>query len=127
MECSILSLPEGYRKSAPPPGEMGRLPILLEVKIISFPEINVTKMKLVADFILTLTWFDQRLSFFNLKPSVALNAMTLQDLELIWVPEILFANTEGNQLTLVDGRTEAYVRRNGTYTLNSLSENRYAK
>ncbi len=106
---------------------MGRLPILLEVKIISFPEINVTKMKLVADFILTLTWFDQRLSFFNLKPSVALNAMTLQDLELIWVPEILFANTEGNQLTLVDGRTEAYVRRNGTYTLNSLSENRYAK
>ncbi len=46
-------------------------------------------------------FFSARLSYFNLKPSVALNALSMYDLEGIWIPEITFANTEGNQVKKV--------------------------
>ncbi len=134
VECGIVHLPEGYMKSAPPPPLISNqelptahrgLPIIVEVTVASFAEINLTKMKMTVDFLLMLKWYDRRLQYQHLKSrSNAMNTLSLEDLGSMWIPEISFANTDGNQMTRVNDSTEAYVVVNGSYHLNSASENR---
>ncbi len=102
-----------------------RLEIWVDVRLLDFSEINVTKMKMKVDFVLSLTWFDRRLEFFNLKPSFSLNKLTLNDLRSLWVPEIIFAQTEGNIISLLDESTEGHVLLNGSFDYNKIHENRY--
>ncbi len=49
VDCRIVSLPEGYRQAAPPPPPIAnaedgkRLEVLVDVTVLDFSEINVTK------------------------------------------------------------------------------------
>ncbi len=148
VDCSIVSLPEGYRSSRHPPYSSinvtddgvpvssmsssatdtsavdDKLSILVDVTLLDFSEINVTKMKMKVDFILSLTWVDRRLKYSNLKDSFSMNTLTVNDMESLWRPEISFTNTEGNKVTLLDMNTEGYVLLNGGYSYNDITENR---
>ena len=45
-------------------------------------------MRITVDFVLSLTWFDRRLSFRHLKRSFALNVLSLQEMKTLWFPEV---------------------------------------
>ncbi len=77
-----------------------------------------------VDFVLSLTWFDPRLDYSNLKSSSSLNTLTLSELRSLWVPEVAFDNTEGNTVSLLDGSAEGHVTLDGSSAYNSVQENR---
>ena len=96
----------------------------MDIKVISFSSIDVNTMSLTVDFVMDLTWFDGRLSFYNLKESRALNSLSLEEMKALWIPTTVFVNSPGNTFSLVDDSTESYVLRNGTPSLNTREENK---
>ncbi|TRY78459.1 hypothetical protein TCAL_11687 [Tigriopus californicus] len=129
IQCTILELPDGYRTSSPPPPAILSEPVKIDlnIDIISFSEIDVNKMKISIDFYLSMTWFDPRLTFHNLREGFALNPLSLEEMKSLWFPELSFVNTAGNEISLIDDSTETYVFRNGSNYFNSLAENHETK
>ena len=45
-------------------------------------------------FKLYMTWYDFRLKFHNMKTNLNMNTLTILETSLIWVPKLVFSNTE---------------------------------
>lgn len=103
-----------------------------------------------VDFVLTFNWLDPRLSYFNLKDSFALNALSVEEMKMLWFPELIFTNTgtipiepndeiivlkmminhhfsAGNVASIVDESTETYVLREGGEKFKGLEAIRETK
>ena len=63
-----------------------------------------------------------RLTFFNLKEDTGLNALSPAEKQDIWVPELVFPNTENRLGTLVDDDSSITVERKGNYTRSDISD-----
>ena len=87
---------EKYLKDKTPPVEDGttKLPVQLSVDVKEIIAIDEVEQIINIQFQLTLSWFDGRLQYFNLKEDKILNTLTFAELEDIWVPQILFSNTQ---------------------------------
>ena len=48
-------------------------------------------------FSLRMTWVDARLDFYNIKLDETMNVISLEELNRIWLPVIIFHNTESGQ------------------------------
>ena len=63
-----------------------------------------------------------RLKFFNLKDDTGLNALSPSEKLDIWVPELVFPNTENRLGTLVDDDSSITVVKKGNYTRSDISD-----
>ncbi len=59
--------------------------------------------------------FDVRLTMVDLNPNNELNQLDFQSRQQIWIPEVVFYNTEIKTETLNDGKAFAFVSRNSSY------------
>ena len=66
-----------------------------------------------VQFILVLKWFETRLRFKNLKDDISLNNFLPSERLKVWVPELIFSNTEENPSTIVDEKASIAVQKNG--------------
>ena len=64
-------------------------------------------------FSLRMTWVDARLDFFNIKADETMNVISLEELNQIWLPVIIFHNTESGLRTINDEGSFATIRRAG--------------
>ena len=62
---------------------------------------------------MTITFLrnDFRLQYFNLKISRSQNALSLNEMQKLWIPFLVFENTEKNEATVATGDTELTVLR----------------
>ena len=60
--------------------------------------------------------------FYNLKEDTGLNALSPTEKQDIWVPELVFPNTENQLGTLVDDDSSITVERKGNFTLSDISD-----
>ena len=74
-------------------------------------------------FVLTMKWFESRLRFKNLKSDISLNSFLPTEVGDIWVPELIFSNTEEKPSTVVDSKTTILVQKLKDYTLSKTDEN----
>ena len=58
-----------------------------------------------------MEWLDGRLEFYNIKLDEAMNVITTEELERIWLPIIVFDNTESDQRSILDGKSFATIKR----------------
>ena len=49
---------------------------------------------------MTMNWYDYRLSYYNLKTSMSSNVLAQEEIENIWIPLIVFLNTDNNEATM---------------------------
>ncbi|XP_068215524.1 uncharacterized protein [Palaemon carinicauda] len=90
--CEKLSLPEDYLSNLTPPGvEPGPLNMNLNMSLFGFSEINLRDMKLTVDFTLTLSWYDIRLQYLNLKELIDINYV---ERSKVWTPKLEFLNAD---------------------------------
>ena len=68
---------------------------------------------LQLNFSLRMTWVDARLDFFNIKADETMNVISLEELNQIWLPVIIFHNTESGLRTINDEGSFATIRRAG--------------
>ena len=45
-------------------------------------------------FSITLKWIENRATYQNLKEDRSLNALTQEDIQLLWLPEVIYENTD---------------------------------
>ena len=92
--------------------------------IIVVQEIKEIEQILQLKFNLRMTWVDARLDFFNIKVDETMNVISIDELNQIWLPIIVFDNTEEGQITINDDKAAATINRTGqgTGSDSSISE-----
>ncbi|XP_076049413.1 uncharacterized protein LOC143030094 [Oratosquilla oratoria] len=114
VNCELITFPSDYKKDLPPrsPGEEGEtsLPIRFSVTIESI-SLETTQMTMQLSYIFRLTWYDNRVDFYNLKGNISLNMVPFGRMGELWSPVIGFVNTDGNQHTKTDIEASMAIER----------------
>ena len=55
-----------------------------------------------AKFLITVKWHDHRLEFANLKSNMFANLIGIKDKDLLWIPPLIFNNSERNRMLSLD-------------------------
>ena len=64
-----------------------------------------------VQFYLHFTWFDSRLTYFNLREDTGLNELSPEEKQKIWIPVMVFDNTEYKLSTIVDDDASITIER----------------
>ena len=67
-------------------------------------------------FKFTMVWYDHRLTYHNLKKRRSANSLGTEEVDKLWVPFIVFQNTENSEATQGDFNSEVTVTREGDFT-----------
>ena len=76
-------------------------------------EMKEIQQILQLKFSLRMTWVDARLDFYNIKLDETMNVISNSELNRIWLPIIVFHNTERGQRTINDEESFATINRTG--------------
>ena len=79
-------------------------------------EIKEIQQILQLKFSLQISWVDARLDFYNIKQDETMNVISLEELDRIWLPIIIFDNTERGERSTNDDESFATISRNGRGT-----------
>ncbi|XP_063885586.1 uncharacterized protein LOC135113890 [Scylla paramamosain] len=112
-DCELITKPSNYKMDLPPrpssKHESSTLPVALEI-IIDSTAIETTKMTMKTTYEVRMKWFDNRLTFLNLKTNNSLNKVTHSSMITLWTPVVGFINTESHQHTIVDLETSLHLQ-----------------
>ena len=113
-QCKIISLDEEkyLKDKTPPPLEKGsKLPVVLSMDVYNILAIQEVDNMISLKFELQATWFDSRLTFYNLKIDSEMNTLIYAESQMIWVPTILFFNTKNHMTSSNDEQTFVTIER----------------
>jgi len=119
--CKMLEFDENYSKKISPfryDSEKNEIePALVNVslglkKILKIEEVQ---LKFTLKFRLIMEWFDYRIAYHNLKLSRSSNALSAEEIQRLWIPFIVYENTEHNEGTRATEDTELTVTREGSF------------
>ena len=83
------------------------------MKVLSISEVHHT---ISFKYQILLEWFENRAKFYNLKQNEALNILSSQEMEYIWIPYIIFQNTDNNEaVSIKDTKSNIFVTREGDF------------
>merc|ERR1719270_1497231 len=126
FDCKIINPGKSYQSFiAPPPiSDTGEKKVQIDISadIISILDIDEISSIFQVQFFLYFSWHDPRLIFYNLKSDIGLNALSPEEKQQIWVPKLLFSNTENKLDTLVDKDAIVTIERRGNFTIPDKSD-----
>ena len=97
-DCNIIDDNQDYQKELPPKSDGELLDVSVSIQIL-----NIEKIELPSTFHakieVSLSWRDYRLHFFNIHENNILNPKAKHK---IWIPPLLFSNSNENQKIQVD-------------------------
>ena len=121
-DCRMLFMKENYNKkiSAFRFNEKTKENIPVSVKI-SMAIKKILKIEEVdhvfsVKFRLVMEWYDHRLNYYNLKEQRSSNSLSLEEVEKLWIPYVVFENTENSEATQSDPSSEVLITREGGFT-----------
>ena len=116
--------PKKYLKDKPPPALDGeeKTEVKVRVDLLQILTLSVVEMKITTKYNLYLEWVDPRIIFYNLKENQNLNGLVQDELEKMWIPKIIFANTQSNVSSSLDVKSIGLVTRKGCFTRSSIDE-----
>ena len=113
----------GYNKVVPPftknqtinPAKIGA-----SITLFKIVDIDESESTIDLQFEINLSWKDQRITFNNLKRNSTLNALSKYDMNSIWLPVLIYANTDQRESTrlghITEWSTSVEVSRDGNFT-----------
>ncbi|KAK4308293.1 hypothetical protein Pmani_020006 [Petrolisthes manimaculis] len=113
MECELISFPSDYHQHLPPrvPGkEDSKLPVIVKF-IIKSIDVQTVKMSMQLSYEIEMSWFDNRLNYFNLKTNDSLNSPRLDTMRKLWSPLVKLLNTDTIDSSLLADDATTLVRR----------------
>ncbi|KAK3850714.1 hypothetical protein Pcinc_042595 [Petrolisthes cinctipes] len=113
MECELISFPSDYHQHLPPrvPGkEDSKLPVIIKF-IIKSIDVQTVKMTMKLSYEIEMSWFDNRLNYFNLKTNDSLNSPRLDTMRKLWSPLVKLLNTDTIDSSLLADDATTLVRR----------------
>ena len=130
----MLDLEEGYNKIVPPftnteeLNEEGkqtivRVPVNISIFLLNIVEIDEVDFSITFQFEISLEWFEYRANYNNLKPQIYMNALTEDDAEKLWLPMVIYENTDQKEMTRLgenwEWRTNVFISKEGEFTISS--------
>ena len=84
------------------------IPVRVNVSIAVMDVLKISEVDLVyvLKFRILMVWYDYRLKYHNLKDKRSLNSLSRGEIENLWIPFIVFSNTENQESTQGDDETE---------------------
>ena len=127
--CEILVLKRSYNTNVPPitsdEGKQGPVNVSTSIDVLKLVDIDEEDYSIEIQFEITLNWKENRAAYYNLKENDILNALSQEDIEKLWLPEVIYVNTDQKDSTrLGDGnwewKTNVVVKREGNSTFSGL-------
>ena len=115
MDCKRVKFSSSYQKYlAPnPSGDNQKLAVEVSEDLITLLVVNEVDSIFHVKYKLHFVWNDSRLTYLNLNNDTHFNALSPQEKQNIWTPDLEFDNTEHNPGTIVDSDTLIAVRKEG--------------
>ena len=127
--CQLLVVKDGYNKKIPPIVPIGgdkfnKTKVGISISLLKIVGMEEVKHKIELQFEITLEWKENRVWYQNLKKETSLNALIDAEIETLWLPYVIYANTDMKEaVQLVDGLdTTIVVNREGTFIRSSFRE-----
>ena len=127
QECRLLVLKSGYNKKIPPIATDQRrniipVPVRISIVLMKIVRIEEVDHKIEFQFGIVLEWPEIRALFFNLKFKSSLNALTDDEIHQLWLPYVIYDNTDMKEVVqLEEGtKTTVTVSRQGGFTRSGL-------
>ena len=123
--CNLLTLIEGYNKIVPPfhrntSGTIIPVSVGVSLRLLTLMNIDENENRIDLQFEIILDWKDYRISYSNLKNEFFLNTLTNENIESIWLPLVVYENTNQKETTRLGWTTEwstsVTVSREGNFT-----------
>ena len=97
--CQVIVLKDGYNKKVPPIGraKTGRaIPadVSISITLMKVVEIEEVDHSIHLQFQISFVWRENRVLYNNLKTDTPMNALTMDDIKRIWLPLIVYDNTD---------------------------------
>ena len=127
--CDILVLEGGYNKNIPPitsdkKGQKVPMDVATSIEIFKLVDIKEEDYSIEIQFQITLVWKENRATYQNLKADDSLNALTQNDIDKLWLPKVIYENTDQKDTTRLgvawEWETNVEVRREGKFTRSGL-------
>ena len=115
--CEVLVLVEGYNKNVPPVSlENEVVNVSVSIDLLKLVDIDEEDYSIETQFSITLKWVENRATYQNLKKRRSLNALTQKDIDLLWLPKVIYENTDQKESTRLgtqwEWETNVVVERN---------------
>lgn len=120
--CQKIAMNGNYNKRIPPfrvDAQSSKvIPTLVSVSFVILHVQDILEVKQVYSlkFRFVMEWYDHRLKFNNLKHRRFSNALTYDEIKSLWIPHLLFSNTQNNDATKATKETVLTINREGNFT-----------
>ena len=122
--CRLFILAKGYNKVISPFAKENEtiVPVSINVslKLLQVMGIDERENSIDLQFEILLEWRDQRITYNNLKKEIFLNALTNEKIQMIWLPVLIYENTDQKETTRLgenwEWKTSVVVSRDGEFT-----------
>ena len=100
-----MNLVKGYNKNIPPfsrkrfSEEIVSVEVNVSLRLLKIVDIDEVDHTIDLQFEIILEWKDHRITFNNLKERAYLNALTEEDTKSIWLPLVVYDNTNQKETT----------------------------
>ena len=125
--CNILVLEKSYNKNVPPIiSKSGGVNVSIALDILKLVDIKEKDYSIEIQFSITLKWKENRAAYHNLKHERALNALTKEDIGKLWLPKVIYENTDQKDTTRLgeygngEWDTRVVVNRDGNFTRSKI-------
>ena len=130
QSCNILILKEGYNKNVVPvrsnQGKKEMVNVSISIDLLKLVDIKEKDYSIKIQFSITLDWMENRATYQNLKHDKSLNALTQNDIEKLWLPRVIYENTDQKETTRLgeygngEWETRIVVNRRGNFSIGGL-------
>ena len=124
--CNILVLKDGYNKRVPPLNQGDPVNVSVSMNVLKLVDIDEDDYSIEIQFEITMQWKENRATYHNLKKKTSLNALMQNDYEKLWLPKVIYENTDQKESTRLgefgngEWETSVVVKKEGSSTLSGL-------
>ena len=118
----MLVMKDNYNKKIPPfnydYAASKVIPVNVNISMAVMDVLSISEVDLVyvLKFRFLMVWYDYRLKYHNLKQKRSLNSLSREEIERLWIPFVVFSNTENQEATKGGDETEVTITREGQFT-----------
>ena len=107
--CQLIVFKNNYNKNIPPIGRAnngGAIPVKVNISITLMKVVEIMEVdhSIQLQFQVSLQWNENRIKYQNLKKKTSLNALGSDDVNKLWLPLVVFDNTDQKQSTRLGER-----------------------
>jgi hypothetical protein len=119
--CTMLALKKSYNKLIPPVVIVSNtiMPAHVNVSIVLLKIVSMAEVQHSIDFQfeVVLSWKENRATYNNLKQKTALNALTKEDISMLWLPYVIYDNTDMKEAVQLEVglKTTMVINREGSF------------